>query len=229
MKKELVIAAYDKPIDWLSLVNSDVKKTIYRKGNALPLSENEILVEPNVGRCVHSFFNHIKNNYNNLSDYTFFAQDYPFDHWEDLIEVVNGDVETFKNRSALNIGGYYGYHFNTITVPSEKGGIMHTMHPSKHHGNGKIIACYSNGMPQDHNPNINVDTYWDILFDEPKPDMYEFMPGGHFGISKEHAKLRPLDFYSKIVNLLENNETAPWLIERLECYIFNNKFKIKYN
>jgi hypothetical protein len=227
MIKELVIAAYDKPIDWLSLVNFNVKKTIYRKGNALPLSENEILVEPNVGRCVHSFFNHIKNNYNNLSDYTFFAQDYPFDHWEDLIEVVNGDVETFKNRSALNIGGYYGYHFNTITVPSEKGGIMHTMHPSKHHGNGKIIACYSNGMPQDHNSSINVDLYWDMLFDEPKPDMYEFMPGGHFGISKEHAKLRSIDVYNKIVELLESDVNMPWIFERLECYIFNPNYKMK--
>ena len=227
MKKELVIAAYDKPTDWLSLINSDVKKTIYRKGNVLPLSENEILIEPNIGRCVHTFFNHIKNNYNKLFDYTFFAQDYPFDHWEDIIDVVNSDVETFKNRSALNIGGYYGYHFNTITVHSEKGGIMHTMHPSQHHGEGKIIACYSNGMPQDHNPNINVDLYWDILFDEPRPEIYEFMPGGHFGISKEHVCLRPFEFYSKIVSLLENDETAPWLIERLECYIFNPKYKIK--
>ena len=25
-------------------------------------SKGEILIEPNVGRCVHSFFNHIKNN-----------------------------------------------------------------------------------------------------------------------------------------------------------------------
>jgi hypothetical protein len=225
--KELVISAYDKPIDWLSLIDDNVKKTIYRKGNALPLSSGEILIEPNIGRCVHSFFNHIKNNYYNLSDYTFFAQDYPFDHWEDLIYVVNGNIETFINRSALNIGGYYGYHFNTIKVPSERGGVMHTMHPSQHHGKGNVISCYSNGMPHDHNPNINVDVYWDLLFDEPRPNMYEFIPGGHFGISKEHVHLRSLDFYIKVTSLLEENETAPWLIERLECYIFNSKYKTK--
>jgi hypothetical protein len=227
MNKELVIAAYDRDLSWVNEINKDVKITIYRKGTKNN-NENEIFLEPNIGRCVHTFFNHIKSNYNNLSDYTFFVQDYPFDHWEDLIDVVNGDAETFKNHSALNIGGYYGYHFNTITVHSEKGGIMYTMHPSQHHGDGKIIACYSNGMPQDHNSNINVDLYWDMLFDEPKPEMYEFMPGGHFGISKEHVHLRPLDFYSKIVNLLEEREIAPWLIERLECYIFNPKYKIKF-
>jgi hypothetical protein len=98
MKKELVIAAYDKPLEWLSDLNDNVKKSIYRKGNIIPLSEGEILINPNFGRCVHTFFNHISLNYNSLSDITFFAQDYPFDHWEDLIEVVNGDLEKIKNN-----------------------------------------------------------------------------------------------------------------------------------
>jgi hypothetical protein len=226
MNKEIVVAAYDKPLDWLTSLNDEIKKTVYRKGNAIPLNEGEILIEPNLGRCVHSFFNHILMNYNNLSDITYFVQDYPFDHWEDLIEIING--EKIK-PATLEIGGYNGFHFNTITVHSEKGGLMHTMYPSQHHGNGngKIIACYSNGTPHDHNPNINVDVYWDILFDCPKPNIYEFMPGGHFGLTKEHAHIRSIDFYRDIVNLLEKNEIAPWLIERLECYIFNPNYKTK--
>ena len=226
-KKEIVIAAYDKELTWMEGFNPDIKQTIYRKGEKTD-NPNEIFIEKNAGRCVHSFFNHIYTNYDNLSDHTFFAQDFPFDHWEDLIYVVNSDVETFKNRAALNIGGYYGYHFNTITIPSEKGGIMHTMYPSQHHGDGKIISCYSNGMPHDHNSNINVDLYWDMLFDEPKPSIYEFIPGGHFGITKEHAHIRSCEFYKKICELLIDNETAPWMIERLECYIFNSKYKTKF-
>lgn len=228
MKKELVIAAYDKPLDWLSDLNDEVKKTIYRKGSIIPLSEGEILIEPNFGRCVHTFFNHIVLNYNNLSDITFFAQDYPFDHWEDLIDVVNGDIEKIKDRSALNFGGYYGYHFNTIKIPSTKGGIMHTMHTSNHHGNGKILSCKSNGQPHDNNPNINVDSYWEMLFDEEKPIEYEFIPGGHFGITKEQIKIRTLSFYKTIVELLEESTHAPWVFERLECYIFNQKYKTKF-
>ncbi len=104
--KEIVIAAYDKPTDWLNKINNNVKKTIYRKGNVLPLQNSEILIEPNFGRCVHTFFNHILTNYDNLSEYTFFAQDYPFDHWEDLIDVVNGDVNTADEKAALKIDGY---------------------------------------------------------------------------------------------------------------------------
>jgi hypothetical protein len=225
--KELVIAAYDKPLDWLSTLNSDVKKTVYRKGDALPLNENEILIHPNIGRCVHTFFNHLVIRYDDLSDYTFFVQDYPFDHWENLGEIINGDMSQLNEKATLSIGGYFGFHFNTIKVHSDKGGLMHTMHPSQHHVNGNIIACSSNGHPHDHNPNINVDKYWDLLFDEPKPNFYEFMPGGHFTITKEHVILRSREFYEKIVKLLVDDITAPWMIERLECYIFNPKYKSK--
>jgi hypothetical protein len=101
------------------------------------------------------------------------------------------------------------------------------MSPSEHFGSGFVLKCLSNGYPQDHNPLINVDKYWDILFDSPKPNMYEFMPGGHFGITKEHIRLRSRDVYKKICELLIDDTTAPWMIERLECYVFNPKYKTK--
>jgi len=72
-----------------------------------------------------------------------------------------------------------------------------------------------------------LNKYWDILFDGPRPEAYEFMPGGHFGITKEHAKLRSRELYKKITELLVEDPTAPWMIERLECYIFNPKYKTK--
>jgi hypothetical protein len=224
MDKEIVISAYDKELDWMTQLDSDIKQTVYRKGTKTD-NENEIFIENNMGRCVHTFFKHIHDNYENLSDITFFAQDYPFDHWEDLIEVINN--ESWDNRCALNIDGYYGFHWNSIKVPGPKGGIMHTLKPTMHHGNGNIISCSSNGYPQDRNPLINVDKYWEILFDEPKPNIYEFIPGGHFGITKEHVKLRSVYFYNKICTLLIEDITAPWMIERLECYIFNPKYKTK--
>jgi hypothetical protein len=226
MKKEIVIAAYDKELNWMSQFNSDVKQTIYRKGIKTD-NPNEIFIEPNLGRCVHSFFNHIYMNYDKMSDYTFFAQDFPFDHWENLVEIINAPIleddvyqKWLSTYSALTIGGYYGYHFNTI-------GSMWQMPPSQQFGSGRVLACLSNGHPQDHNPNINVDKYWDILFDCPKPSFYEFMPGGHFGITKEHVQLRSRSFYKKVVDLLVEDITAPWMIERLECYIFDIKFKTK--
>jgi hypothetical protein len=226
MNKEIVIAAYDKELDWMTQFNSDIKQTVYRKGTKTD-NENEIFIENNMGRCVHSFFNHITTNYNNLSDITFFAQDYPFDHWENLIEVINGDVSEVTNYASLTIDGYYGFHWNSIKVPGPNGGIMHSLKATTHHGSGGIISCSSNGSPQDRNPLINVDKYWEILFDEPKPSIYEFIPGGHFGITKEHIQLRSIDFYNKICTLLIEDITSPWVIERIECYIFNPKYKTK--
>jgi hypothetical protein len=224
MKKELVVAAYDRDLTWLSEVNDDVKKTVYRKGEKTD-NENEIYLENNVGRCVHSFFKHIHDNYDNLSDITFFVQDYPFDHWEDVIEVVNNN--TWEERAALQFGGYYGFHFNTIKKHGPKGGIMWTMYPNTHHGKGNIIACQSNGVPQIRAGSfaIDLDTYWYKFFECQHPNRYEFMPGGHFGITKEQARKRSKDFYKIIVDMLENDYDSPWNIERLECYMFNEKFK----
>lgn len=224
MKKELVVAAYDRDLSWLSQVNDDVKKTVYRKGEKTD-NENEIYIEKNAGRCVHSFFKHIHDNYDNLSDITFFVQDYPFDHWEDVIEVVNNN--TWEERAALRFGGYYGFHFNTIKKHGPKGGIMWTMYPNTHHGDGNIIACQSNGVPQIRAGSfaIDLDTYWYKFFECKHPNRYEFMPGGHFGITNEQARKRSKDFYKIIVDMLENDYDSPWNIERLECYMFNEKYK----
>lgn len=223
MRKELVIAAYDKDYSWVKEINSEVKVTIYRKGESEKLDDREIKLEPNKGRCVHTFFNHILTNYENLADVTFFCQDYPFDHFEDIIDVINNNKES--ERCQLRIGGYYGFHYNTITIPSPKGGIMWNLSQSNHHGNGKVLVCDNYGSPQDSNPEINMSLYWSKFFESAPPKSYEFMPGGHFCITKQHVKLRSQDFYKQICEFLLEKEVAPWIIERLECYIFNPNIK----
>jgi hypothetical protein len=227
MKKEIVISAYDEDYSWIEKINDDIKKTIYRKGE-INFIEGEIKLEPNVGRDVHTFFKHIYTNYENISDIIFFSQDYPFDHVENYIDIINGYEDFWLKESIVQFGGYYGFHWNSITIPTSRGGIMHTLHQSNQFGgNNKVLSCHSNGLPHDPNPNINVDIVWDVLFDHPKPNLYEFVPGGHFSITKEQIKIRSLDFYKKIVELLENDITMPWNIERLECYIFNKNYKSK--
>jgi hypothetical protein len=223
MTREIVIAAYDRYLDWLGKLNPEIKVTVYRKGEEEKQIEDEIKIELNKGRCVHTFFNHIYTNYDNLSDITFFAQDWPFDHWEDIVEVINNNTE--ESRCQLKIGGYYGFHFNTIRVPSPLGGSMWALSPSTHHGEGRVLICQSNGAPQDSNPNIDVDRYWSRFFNQAPPTQYEFMPGGHFGITKQHTQLRSKEFYKHIADFLLEEEVAPWIIERLECYIFNPNIK----
>tara|TARA_Y100000389_G_C17383278_1_gene475567 strand:+ start:407 stop:1066 length:660 start_codon:yes stop_codon:yes gene_type:complete len=218
MTKEIVIAAYDKDLSWTNKLNNNIIKTVYRKGDILPTDEGEIKLKTNLGRCVHTFFNHIYQNYNNLSDYTFFVQDFPFDHWGNLIEVINGNPEVQK--ASLHIGGYYGFHNNTI-------GTAWKMPPSTQFDSGNVLSCFSNGRPQDHNPLIDVDKYWGLIFEGNHPPLYEFIPGGHFTITKEHVRLRSRELYKQICDLLTEDVNAPWMIERLECYIFNPKYSTK--
>ena len=223
MKRELVIAAYDKDYSWINQLDPKIKITVYRKGNASKISDNEIELEPNMGRCVHTFFNHLAVNYNQLHDVTFFCQDYPFDHFEDIIEVVNQETEF--NRCQLRIGGYCGFHYNTITTPGPRGGTMWNLSKSNHHGNGNVLTCDNYGAPQDSNPLIDMKRYWNRFFNSDPPNNYEFMPGGHFAVTKEHARLRSQEYYYSICKFLQEEEVAPWIIERLECYIFNPNIK----
>jgi hypothetical protein len=225
MSKEIVIAAYNRDISWLSKL-SDIKKTIYRKGTKK--DDIEIFIESNVGRDVHTFFHHIYTNYDNLSDLTYFVQDYPFDHCENLIDIINND--SYKENSVLKIDGYYGFHYNTIQNTIISQGVTNYPMlelPVAEIGEGKSLRCMSNGYPHESYKNVNLDKYWNILFDSDRPYIYEFIPGGHFCIKKKQILLRSREFYEKIVSLLLNDKDAPWMIERLECYIFNPKYKNK--
>jgi hypothetical protein len=40
-----------------------------------------------------------------------------------------------------------------------------------------------NGYPHEADKNVNLDKYWDILFDDDMPYIYEFIPG-YFCITK---------------------------------------------
>jgi hypothetical protein len=216
MEKELVIAVYNRDYStWATNIDKNVKITPYRKGTASPLLNNEIKIEPHVGRDVHTFFWHIYHNYENLSEYTFFVQDFPFDHWGNLIEKVNsGNFDDCQSQ----IGGYFGYYNSNIGIPF-------TLENSEHFLSSKVLSCQSNGLPHDSQNNVNVDKFWNFLFKVPPPSKYEFIPGGHFVIHNLQVYKRTKEFYKNIVNLLELYPESPWCIERLELYIFDDRFE----
>ena len=217
MNKELVIAVYDKDYSWVNRVNQDVKKTVYRKGYAQELAPNEIRIEPHAGRDVHTFFWHIYNRYETLSDITFFAQDFPFDHWGNIIEKLNGN--DFSDCT-VKVGDLYGY-YNPIVDTGLR------LVDGKQF-QGKILPCLSNGAPHDGTNGVNVDKFWDILFEENRVGIYEFLPAAHFAIHKNQILKRTKSFYGEIVSLLEKHPESPWSIERLELYIFDERFKTKF-
>lgn len=222
MKKELVISLYNRDISWIENINPDVSVKIYRKGDLIN-HPNEILITPNVGRDVHTFFYHIVKQYKKLADYTFFSQDYPFDHIENYIDIINGDENLWNQTSSHHFEEYWGYHWNTIRTHGPNGGVMWNLEDSNQFG-GKVLKCDKNGSGLSVTP-LRLDEIWKMFFKCDSPDIFEFTPGAHFSISKKQIHNRPLTFYKKVLSFLETVEEAPWMIERLEPYIFNSTIK----
>lgn len=213
MKKELIIATYNRKYDWISKIDNSVNIKIYTK-NKLTTNKNEIIIPNNVGRCVHTFFYHIFNEYDNLADYTFFSQDYCQDHVANYDEIINGNIETWNRYAKQSFEEYWCFH-------SSPGNNW----PNSSQFGGKVFQCDLNGAP--HHRGLDIENAWNLFFKINSPKIIEFVPAGHFCISKEQVRIRPKEFYKKLLYFLEFNHAAPWIIERLEPYIFNSSVEIK--
>jgi len=202
MNKELVIAAYNRDYEkHFSGVKEDVIKTVYRKGDISNLKPNEIFIDNNIGRDVHTFYYHIVNRYDTLSDITFFSQDFFEDHVSNYIEIINGDKDTWDSNGTLYDESCW--FFNTGMMDHPRG----------------TLDCDKNGFPH-HNLGNEIIETWDTLFESPCPETITFSTGGHFAISREGAHKVPLNTYKKVLDLLEKPYTSsPYVMERLNVYV----------
>lgn len=213
MRKELVIAAYQRDYGWTKYVNYDTKITPYRKGQASE-DPREIYIENNVGQDVHTFFYHILNNYDNLADVTFFSQDYPFDHVYNYVDLINGNSTYWDMVARMKIDGYWA--FSTATA------LNWEPHMPKEAYTGNTLLCDSTGAPHHRPSTLNIDTLWKELFKDPVPQKYEFVPAGHFCVTRDTAHIRSKAFYKKLVSLLESPRPfCPYEVERIESYVFD--------
>lgn len=202
MYKELVIAAYDKNYRWTNDIDASVDITIYVKGDGYKSVKPfpklpHIRIDKHIGRDVHTFYYHIVNRYDNLSDYTFFSQDFPFDHVANITELLNGNLETWNRYSILTIDANCWF-FNTYCKD--------------------LVLCDKLGYPN--HGGLNIEPIWNNLFQKTCPNQLKFPAAGHFCASKECIRKRPKSFYETILKYLESDVNAPWVIERLNGYIF---------
>ena len=86
-----------------------------------------------------------------------------------------------------------------------------------------VLYCDRNGNP--HHGGLPIQPIWEMLFHDEIPEFIEFAPAGHFCVSKEVIKRLPVSFYEKVLKILEDFHLSPWVIERLEPYIFLNMIK----
>ena len=200
MEKELIIARYDEDIRW-SNKYLNYKITVYNKSNNE--IENTIKLS-NIGRETHTYFTHIINNYNNLSDWLFFTQGNPYDHVIDYDNILKNFPNSLDDCK-LKIGEEcfffsIGYDFK------------------------KSLIGRSDGSPF-HWEKLNINLLWNKLFSDPPPPYYNFTKGVIFTISKNQIKIRDLEFYKNCLYCSIENDKRPWEFERIMPYIFNPNIK----
>ena len=91
----IVVARYNESLEWTKNFSNVI---VYNKGNPLSDNFNHIVLN-NVGREGHTYYKHIYDNYDNLTDYIIFLQGNPFDHSPNIISNLNNYV----NNKELSI------------------------------------------------------------------------------------------------------------------------------
>jgi hypothetical protein len=184
----IVVARYNENVEWSKNFSNVI---VYNKGDKLNSGYNEVLL-PNVGREGHTYYKHICDNYDNLSDYIIFLQGNPQPHSPNYISNIN----KYINNSVLNID--FEYLSEIVINASLSGGCSY--HP---------------GLPL-------IDTYEKIFNERKEHLEFQFGAGAQFIVSKKCILNKPKAFYSKIVEILQKdlNPIEGYVIERFHKIIF---------
>jgi hypothetical protein len=132
----------------------------------------------NKGRESHTYLHHIVKNYHNLADYTIFTQGNPFDHSPNFFDTVNGLISNGFEKN-----------FGWISEKIIEGDFEYKREPYTWPGFPSLRFAYEF-----------------VFGDEPKEETFLFGAGAQFYVSKENILARPIGFYQKIYDLLEEDE-----------------------
>lgn len=202
---DVVISKYNEKINWKQIYScfSNDNIFVYDKSG----QKNDFISLPNIGREAHTYLTHIVLNYDLLSEFVCFLQGNPLNHLNvnlDLISSIKSKLEFYP----LN----------------------------------KIMDCNLDGGP--HHPNLQIKQ---LIFDKffiDKPDHLYFVCGAQFIVKKESIISRKKEFYIDLLKEfdrpdIDNKFTGggggaagnkmPWVMERVWRYIFDSKFRTKYD
>lgn len=121
---EVVVARYKEDISWTKNLPARIKVTIYDKSG---IPNDSFIQLPNVGHENHTYLYHIITRWESLSDVTIFSQGHPFDHCNDFLKQITGQIGN-------NFTGY-----GNILTCDNNGGPHHTGIPI-------ILTCKQIGI-----------------------------------------------------------------------------------
>jgi hypothetical protein len=240
----LLVNRWKEDISWLKKVaqeNNFVEKIVIidKNNNKIDFCEEKILNinTYNKGRESSCYIDFIIECYDDLPEFTCFAQAHPFDHSPDLLELIK--EKQFKG---------YDKKFQSLTCRYDHN--VPVKYPSKYGSqfiNKKRVHLYTvdtknleiigivNVLDNIADLAFSIQDklksmdgkYFDYMFDRirlEKPKRYiHFVYGAMFCIHKEAILRHEKDFYINLKEFIDEEPYSPWLLEIFWHYIFTGE------
>jgi hypothetical protein len=212
--RDLVIARYYEPIEWLELVPSNCNIVVCNKGNPLNLENATMANLPNHGREAGSYLHYIISHYHSLPDLVYFVQADPFNHGiilDTLIERLGLDYREITSLTTM---------YRT-DIPEQ---WIKDKDKTYNDAFGYPVRLGDANI-QEH---LKIKWFnaksWQRLFADKMPDKLWFAYGACLVVPKKYILYRPIEFYQRLFYSLSDdskNEISPWSLEALWLYIFS--------
>lgn len=195
LPRELVIARYREPLDWLRRVPPGWRITIYNKGDPFPLPSIPL---PNLGREAHAYLYHLVTRRDSLARQTVFVQGHPFDHVPDLhARLVQWTIESPPPD-----------HFHWL------GFLIDRDDPE---GRRLFVPWSKNPQRQ----TLPTGRIYHHLFRREPPPHFTFFGGAHFSLGIHRALSRSPQFFAQALHLATTEPLAAHAFERFWDRVFS--------
>jgi hypothetical protein len=218
MERELIVARYNESVQWVEEV--PFPATIYNKGPALDLNNPNIDVIdlPNTGREAGTWLEHICKNYDDLADWSYFAQAQPHQVSSELLGRLG-----IAYRDTTPLTSHYMAHF-----PSDQVKALDRVEQLE----GFEIRWGLADHLGDRSPVTNaiwLNAVWSQFFTGPKPDPWWFGYCGMFAVPRHRIRDRPLAFWLWARDLVNREQYAAemtpasaWAFEAIWGYLWGD-------
>lgn len=192
----IVISKYNEDTSWIKKYINSYKIFLYIKNENIVENNthDNLNIEylPNIGRESHTYLHHIIKNYNNLTDYILFTQGNYTDHVYSLDYLINNKDKNLFDNHPFPNNFRLYYYINDL-IPNPD--------------NLNFREWFKKYVVKD---------YTEYVYN------FYFKHGAIFCIKKENILSRPLEYYERLIKLLDtNNSEVGHFFERSWYYIFN--------
>jgi hypothetical protein len=196
---EVVVCRYGEDLAWTRNLPRDVRLTIYDKGEPDQPRWPGSLRLTNHSRDDFAWLHHLVERYDDLSDWTIFAQGRPFDHAPDLHRVIRSYAKE-EDAAGRPEFSWLGFLWETDDARGRPSFVTWSKNPERRE--------------------LNLEGFFQALWGEPAPDKVRYVGGSQFALSRSAAHRRPRDFYRRARDLSRTFPDAAHAFERTWDRIF---------